>query len=60
MATSKPASLEVRPTRAGLFEVHYTGGGRTPDELKGLYTGKLEAERAISHYQSKVRAKVGK
>ena len=39
------------------FNVHYEGGGQVPDGLRGYYTSRPLAERAIAAYNKTKRVR---
>lgn len=34
-----------------MYEIHYSGGGETPDELKGYYTSYIAGDAAIAKWK---------
>lgn len=53
--------VPVRPNHDTLVSIQYeTGGGAIPDQLKGKYTGEMEAMRAIKNYEAKQKQKRSK
>lgn len=59
MATEKK-ELYVSSAPYGMYEIKYSGGGETPDALKGYFTREVEAERMIAFFQAEVRERVEK
>lgn len=45
--------LRVEKVEAStLVRIAWTGGGEVPDDLKGFFTSRVEAERAIARWKS--------
>lgn len=57
MAESKEL-IPIKDEQYPVYTVGLSGGGPTPESLKGIYTSIAEAIKAIKAYQAKVRAKV--
>lgn len=53
-------SLYVRHHNINLWEIAFEGGGEVPDVLKGKWTSKADAERAIEKFYAIKSAKVMK
>ena len=43
-------SFYIKPTRAGMYEIAFEGGGQVPDALVGVFTSEEIAQRFLNTF----------
>lgn len=52
-STKPKKKLVIKSAPYSMFKIGYEGGGETPDDLKGLYTSQVNAQKQLDSYLKK-------